>query len=254
MKQPDENDASSISSCNKPENDTVSNSKYFKTFPSGYRFEPLDQELILDYLVPKLKGHKLPRHLMHPVNLYDHDPEYLSANYEAQGPKTWYFFTSMNTSSRNRYRSSKNENGWWKLTGQTTTIKNDDDEVIGSRRKLFFNFYLPKEGGDDNTRWIVHEFEVQGKCKLPQDQKNQTEEKMDHVLCKLFKITTRSSTKSKGQKEEKSSPEKEQDIDLKSDCSVDLNANGNDNDNDNDNVNGNEEGSGKRPILPDLNN
>lgn len=82
----------------------------------------------------------------------------------------------MNTSSRNRYRSSKNENGWWKLTGQTTTIKNDDDEVIGSRRKLFFNFYLPKEGGDDNTRWIVHEFEVQGKCKLPQDQKNQTEE------------------------------------------------------------------------------
>lgn len=47
-------------------------------FPSGYRFCPHDQELIVYYLKKKIMNEVLPHNKIKEVNLYRHNPEELS--------------------------------------------------------------------------------------------------------------------------------------------------------------------------------
>ena len=47
-------------------------------FPSGYKFCPTDDILIMDYLQPKLLSQSLPYNKFQDVNLNQYDPETLA--------------------------------------------------------------------------------------------------------------------------------------------------------------------------------
>lgn len=52
--------------------------KYLDSFPPGYRFCPLDEELVLYYLKKRVLNETLPHNRIMEVNLYHHNPEYLA--------------------------------------------------------------------------------------------------------------------------------------------------------------------------------
>ncbi|KAJ4975603.1 hypothetical protein NE237_000709 [Protea cynaroides] len=58
--------------------DNNDNSCYFKSFSPGFRFCPRDYELINNYLKKKILNQKLPRNQIAEVDLYEHNPEYLT--------------------------------------------------------------------------------------------------------------------------------------------------------------------------------
>ena len=54
--------------------------------PTGYRFCPPDDLLIMDYLMSKIMGYKLPVDMITEIDLYAYDPPLL--------PKSkWFFFS-----------------------------------------------------------------------------------------------------------------------------------------------------------------
>ncbi|KAL2534751.1 NAC domain-containing protein [Abeliophyllum distichum] len=57
--------------------DEVSDDEYFRSIPVGFRFKPTHDELIVDYLMKKIKNEKLPRNNITLVNIYEFNPEIL---------------------------------------------------------------------------------------------------------------------------------------------------------------------------------
>jgi hypothetical protein len=54
--------------------------EYFKSLPPGYRFCPYDDELVRDYLMPKVFDKPLPENHIIDSNIYLHNPEFLAGN------------------------------------------------------------------------------------------------------------------------------------------------------------------------------
>lgn len=52
--------------------------EFFDSFPPGYRFNPLDEELVVHYLKKKVLDQPLPPNRIIEVNLYRHNPEFLA--------------------------------------------------------------------------------------------------------------------------------------------------------------------------------
>ena len=50
------------------------------SLPPGYRFNPTDGEIIVDYLRKKVDHQPLPMDKIIEVNLYDHDPDQLAGS------------------------------------------------------------------------------------------------------------------------------------------------------------------------------
>ncbi|PWA21990.1 NAC domain-containing protein [Artemisia annua] len=69
-----------------------SNRDYADDLLPGYRFCPTDQELIVNYLQPKLESRKLPPARIHETFIYDYNPEELARKYLSAENK-WYFMT-----------------------------------------------------------------------------------------------------------------------------------------------------------------
>ncbi|XP_057251661.1 putative NAC domain-containing protein 94 [Beta vulgaris subsp. vulgaris] len=138
-------------------NQNLSASEILRRYSLGYRFNPLDQELILGYLLRKIKGLSLPTNLMHEVDIYLHTPEHLTA----QGDKEWYFFTPRDKKYKNGRRPNRRaEDGYWKATGADKTIKKDDGREIGFRQKLVY--YRGNAPKGVKTSWMMYEFRVNG--------------------------------------------------------------------------------------------
>ena len=61
--------------------EAVNISRYFQ-FPPGYRFRPLDEELVIDYLRRKVRNEPLPPNNMVVVDIYSHNPEDLAGSFD----------------------------------------------------------------------------------------------------------------------------------------------------------------------------
>ncbi|KAJ6424784.1 hypothetical protein OIU84_025539 [Salix udensis] len=111
-----------------------STDRYFNSLPPGYRFSPHDHELVLYYLDKKVKGLPLPMNRIVNVDIYQFDPEFLSARYNNQGEKAWFFFTPRSRKYRNGTRPNRTAGGgYWKATGADKPVKyekNLDDCVL----------------------------------------------------------------------------------------------------------------------------
>ncbi|KAK0572150.1 hypothetical protein LWI29_026921 [Acer saccharum] len=76
-------------------------------FPSGYRFMPRDQELVVSYLKPKVLNLYLPPNVILEVELYRFNPDQLAELFKPQEENTWYFFTPRDRKYRNGDRPNR---------------------------------------------------------------------------------------------------------------------------------------------------
>lgn len=51
---------------------------YFRGMEPGIRFFPLDQELVVEYLMKKIRNEPLPKNRIHEVNIYEYHPQTLA--------------------------------------------------------------------------------------------------------------------------------------------------------------------------------
>ncbi|KMT08948.1 hypothetical protein BVRB_6g136620 [Beta vulgaris subsp. vulgaris] len=165
--------------------ETLRASQTLRRYSLGYRFTPLDQELIHGYLLRKIKGLSLPTNLMHEVDIYLHNPEYLAVNYEPQGDKIWYFLTPRVKRYKKGSRPNRSaEDGYWKATRVEKTIKTNDDQEIGFKKTLVY--YRGNNASDGvKTNWIMHEFRINGPSLLGPSLKWKRDMLLDYVLCRI---------------------------------------------------------------------
>ncbi|KAL3569183.1 hypothetical protein D5086_029073 [Populus alba] len=53
---------------------------YFRGMEPGIRFFPLDQELVVEYLMKKIRNEPLPKNRIHEVNIYEYHPQTLAGS------------------------------------------------------------------------------------------------------------------------------------------------------------------------------
>ncbi|KAK9029424.1 hypothetical protein V6N11_026541 [Hibiscus sabdariffa] len=159
---------------------------YLDSFPPGFRFCPLDEELVLHYLKKKVMNLPLPQNRIMEVNLYRYNPEKLAVEQHKQyGEKEWYFFTPRDKKYPNGSRPNRAAgDGFWKATGADREVLFNDC-VIGYRKALVFYNGKPPRG--DKSNWIMHEYRVND----PPPRKERagyTDMRLDDwVLCRIYK-------------------------------------------------------------------
>ncbi|XP_052187385.1 NAC domain-containing protein 48-like [Diospyros lotus] len=169
---------------------------YFDLLPPGNKFFPSDSELIVYYLKRKVMNLPLPPHRIWSVELYNHDPYYLSERYKRWGLKDWYFFTPRERKYPNGDRPRRTTgNGYWKATGSDKAIK-WGRSIIGFRKTLVFYVGNPPNGS--KTDWIMHEFRVNSPPRARTHQHDMTLD--DWVLCRIYKKPTKKSRPAKRQR------------------------------------------------------
>ncbi|KAK1550109.1 hypothetical protein Q3G72_013859 [Acer saccharum] len=153
-------------------------------FPSGYRFMPRDQELVVSYLKPKVLNLYLPPNVILEVELYRFNPDQLAELFKPQEENTWYFFTPRDRKYRNGDRPNRAAgDGYWKATGADKAVMHGKSKV-GFRKALVF--YKGKAPKGSKTDWIMHEYRLNNPPK--RERAGIDDMKLDDwVLCRIYK-------------------------------------------------------------------
>ncbi|GAB4853588.1 hypothetical protein Ancab_017779 [Ancistrocladus abbreviatus] len=175
--------------------------KYLSSFPAGYRFHPLDEELVVYYLDPKVfnKPDLLPPNLMHEINVYNFNPDTLSETHPAQLEGEWYFFTPRDKKYKNGTRPNRAaDGGYWKATGADKKIVDENGEEVGFRKALVF--YQGKAPNGIKTSWIMHEYRVKDPPEVTRGPA--TSMRLDDwVLCRIYKKAERSGSNNRARQQ-----------------------------------------------------
>ncbi|XP_026428062.1 NAC domain-containing protein 96-like [Papaver somniferum] len=158
--------------------------------PPGFRFKPTDEELLLDYLKPKLMNQKLPPNMINSYDLYKYNPITLTETFKKRkDDDEWYFFTTTTRTSQTTGRTSRTTpEGFWLATqgdkeitltrGRVDHQENPNsrkrktttnDNIIGYRKMLVYYFNKKnkpdgsrktssKKDAGDKTDWIMYEY------------------------------------------------------------------------------------------------
>ncbi|KAL9373778.1 hypothetical protein Peur_033398 [Populus x canadensis] len=131
---------------------------YFRGFAPGIRFFPRDQELVVEYLMKKIRNEPLPKNRIHEVNIYEYHPKTLAEKYKLYSEDAWYFFTTRSKKYPNGNRPDRGvPGGFWKPTGSPDTkILDENSNTMVERRSL--DFYEGKGKGSNRTDWKMHEY------------------------------------------------------------------------------------------------
>ncbi|KAK4483411.1 hypothetical protein RD792_010597 [Penstemon davidsonii] len=151
---------------------------YVKDFPPGYRFQPTDYELIVDYLKKKVENEPIPYSKIHEVDIYKYNPKELSEIFSHFGERKWYFFTPRKNGS---HPSRAASNGYWKATVGDKAIHHND-KIIGSKKSLVF--YEGKPPKAKKTNWLMQEYRVHE----PNPKRNSTSDARlnEWVMCRIY--------------------------------------------------------------------
>ncbi|XP_011039663.1 PREDICTED: NAC domain-containing protein 86-like isoform X3 [Populus euphratica] len=147
----------------------------------GYRFHPTNEELVCNYLKPKILGDDVEDlSIMPVVHVCKHEPSELpdKSNIKSKDA-VWYFFCPRDFKYLNSGRYNRRTKlGFWKPTGKILKIRfTGTKKVIGTRKTLvFYTKACPKP---IRTGWIMHEYEYSSDLS-PCNQGG-------YVLCKLKK-------------------------------------------------------------------
>ena len=132
----------------------------------GFKFRPTDIELVLGYLLPKLRGENLTADFIrfYP-GLYEMPPSELCSDSTAlfgdDNIAKHYFFTKLKRcNERERVSRTVGSYGSWHESSKKE-IKNNNNKTIGFKKLL--NFKLKGEGEckvKKTTEWLMHEFSL----------------------------------------------------------------------------------------------
>ncbi|KAA8544023.1 hypothetical protein F0562_021801 [Nyssa sinensis] len=160
----------------------------FQLLP-GFRFHPSDEELIVHYLLNKLKSRPLPAAVVTEIDIYKHDPwelpslflqklnSFLLLSLKIINDKTdstffeftdkalfgeheWYFFSPRDRKYPNGERPNRTAaSGYWKATGTDKPIlTSSGSRRIGVKKALVFYTRHPPKAV--KTDWIMNEYRV----------------------------------------------------------------------------------------------
>ncbi|KAJ6756293.1 putative proteinC DOMAIN-CONTAINING PROTEIN 102-LIKE [Salix purpurea] len=130
---------------------------YFRTFAPGMRFFPKDKELVVYYLMKKIRNEPLPKNRIHEVNIYEYHPKTLAEKYKLFQEDAWYFFTTrLKKYPKGKIPDRGVPGGFWKPTGSPETVPAKHSNIAIERRSL--DFYEGKGKTGRRTEWKMHEY------------------------------------------------------------------------------------------------
>ncbi|KAK8916678.1 NAC domain-containing protein 18 [Platanthera zijinensis] len=125
--------------------------------PPGFRFQPTDEELVVQYLRRKALSFPLPAGIIPEIELEKLDnPWDLPSGF---GGEKYFFY--LRDGKRNRVYSHERSSGYWKATGkekQVTAASWGNNELVGSKKVMVFHSGKPPRGS--KTDWIMHEYSL----------------------------------------------------------------------------------------------
>lgn len=144
----------------------------------GFRFKPLDEELILHFLHNKMIGNNHLVRAIAEIDLCKFEPWELPRQSAVKsGDSFWYFFYQLDFKYSNRNRANRSTKlGFWKATGKDRVVTDPySNQEIARKKTLVFH-----EGRVPNgvaTRWIIHEYRPAPAATPPNPR--------PYVLCRL---------------------------------------------------------------------
>ncbi|KAF2287456.1 hypothetical protein GH714_000607 [Hevea brasiliensis] len=171
---------------------------YFNSFPPGYRFRPLDGELVVHYLKNKIANQPLPPNKI------------MERSIGNVGRKNGTF---LHQGTRNiQMEVDQNEMPVVDTGRQLERIKLlNMGAVVGYRKALVF--YMGKPPNGTKTNWIMHEYRVSD---APPRIKTSTDDmRLDNwVLCRIYKRDAKDNLRSRLSNEEQSAELDDQTADV----------------------------------------
>ncbi|KAI3837909.1 hypothetical protein MKX03_019424 [Papaver bracteatum] len=146
--------------------DDAENEAKLDRLPSGFKFKPTDEQLIVYYLVPKVLGKGLPPNRMKQVhNPYHYNPEELTQQYKGSESNDWYFFTRKYEAEDHKdahcsvgdKKVRVASQGFWLLTTHSSIYsRNSSNSVIGY--KDAWVYYEGRDSEAQETDYVMQEF------------------------------------------------------------------------------------------------
>ncbi|XP_040383912.1 NAC domain-containing protein JA2L-like [Oryza brachyantha] len=126
------------------------------TLPLGFKFQPTDQQLVVDYLQRRVVGESCIIPTVVGLDMEGFDPWHIPGM-PLYGDKKWYFFIKTDHVDRTCVRMAPS--GSWKTTGTNKTIFVTGAQGVPTAVKRAFVFYLGQPSLETNkTSWIMHEY------------------------------------------------------------------------------------------------
>ncbi|KAK3444388.1 hypothetical protein EUGRSUZ_A00369 [Eucalyptus grandis] len=142
-------------------------SEVTRSLPPGFRFQATDEELLLDYLKPKILRQPDGGHydMIPEIDVLEFEPWQLPSLFGHMfSGKELLFFCHLKRKYLNSNRSNRTTKaGYWKPTGEVLTIVSEDTKAkIGIRKTLVFYEGRMPEG--KRTNWLKHEYHLNPRC------------------------------------------------------------------------------------------
>uniref|UniRef100_A0A0E0L2J9 NAC domain-containing protein n=1 Tax=Oryza punctata TaxID=4537 RepID=A0A0E0L2J9_ORYPU len=161
--------------------------------PTGFRFHPTDEELVINYLQRRATGLSCPIPIIADVEIYNFNPWELPSM-ALFGEHEWYFFTLRDHRYPNSVRPSRSAaSGFWKATGTDKPIQVANMQSTPIAMKKALVFYVGRPPLETKTTWIMHEYRLTNMTgstashvSLPLSTAYPSLKLDEWVLCKIF--------------------------------------------------------------------
>lgn len=155
--------------------------------PPGFRFHPMDEEIITHYLWEKVLDNRFTATAIGEVDLNKCEPWDLPGKAK-MGEKEWFFFCQRDRKYPTGMRTNRATGaGYWKATGKDKEIFKGKGNLIGMKKTLVF--YTGRAPKGEKTNWVIHEFRLEGKSsynRLPPNSMVRTSIQFSSVHSFLF--------------------------------------------------------------------
>lgn len=130
--------------------------------PPGFRFHPMDEELVTYYLTQKVLDSSFSCRAITEVDLNKCEPWDLPDKAK-MGEKEWYFFSLRDRKYPTGTRTNRaTEAGYWKATGKDREIYRGRSNILVGMKKTLV-FYKGRAPKGEKTSWVMHEYRLEGK-------------------------------------------------------------------------------------------
>ncbi|KAF8389279.1 hypothetical protein HHK36_025972 [Tetracentron sinense] len=154
--------------------------------PPGMKFQPTDQELLINYLYAKVIGFEIPYGIIKDIDVYKFEPFDLQEMAFDHGDGKLYFFTPRHRKYGKGMRPSRSTpHGYWKATGKMVNIGD-----IGNKTSLVYYHGKLSNTNDENqkTKWLMTEYKLP-EWVMPSKNFNEGSKVLDDcVICKIYLI------------------------------------------------------------------